>query len=100
MSPLLRWMIDVAVGVHLLLLLVAAVRLWTPREAVNRLLAADLLGVLAISLMLLLALRTGSGLLVDVALGLAAVGFAATILLARYVAWAGREIPKGGEGHE
>lgn len=84
---LLIFLVDMALGVHLVLMTVVLLRLWTGRHALERLVAADLIGVLTLSIIMLVALRTGMPLLADVALGVATVGFAATILLARFVAW-------------
>lgn len=75
---------SVAIGVLSLAVLAVLVRLVRGPTLPDRILALDMLTMLAISLIAVLALRTGVDLLLDIALALCLVGFVATIALARY----------------
>ena len=66
-------------------LLVAAVRIIIGPSLGDRVLALDLMSVLAMGFVAALAIRTGRYLYLDIALGLALLGFVATIALARYI---------------
>lgn len=86
MSTAVSVVILVAIVVHLLLISVAVWRVWRGENVVDRLVGADLVSVLALAVFVLLALAARQSIYVDVALGLAALGFISTILLARYIA--------------
>jgi multisubunit Na+/H+ antiporter MnhF subunit len=72
--------------VHIGLLAVVLWRVWRGENVIDRLMGADLLNTLVLSVLVLLALIEVEGIYVDVALGLAALGFIGTIALAKYVA--------------
>ncbi|MBL8964145.1 MAG: hypothetical protein KF787_02095 [Phycisphaeraceae bacterium] len=86
MPDYLITILDAAMLVHLLLLVVCMARLFRSPVAFDRLLAVDLIGTLLLATVVLLAIRERVSLVLDVALGLAAVGFMGSILLAKYVA--------------
>ena len=52
----------------------------------DRLLAVDLLATLSLAVFVLLALITRKSLYIDVAIGLAALGFISTMVLSKYIA--------------
>jgi len=60
-------------------------RLFSGPTLPDRIMALDLLTTLAVSIIGVLALRSGVGLLIDIALALCLVGFVSTIALARFV---------------
>ena len=74
-------------GLALLGLAVALtlVRLFRGPTLPDRIMALDMLMTLAVSLIGILALRSGVALLLDIALALCLVGFVSTIALARFV---------------
>jgi multisubunit Na+/H+ antiporter MnhF subunit len=86
MPAFLHYTLDAAILAHLALLAACIVRLCRGENAFDRLLAVDLIGTLLLAIAVLFAIREGQSLVLDVALGLAAVGFTGSILLAKYVA--------------
>jgi multicomponent Na+:H+ antiporter subunit F len=75
---------NVALGLLSLAVVIVLVRLFRGPTLSDRILALDMLTMLAISLIGVLTLRTGVDLLLDIALALCLVGFVATVALARY----------------
>jgi multisubunit Na+/H+ antiporter MnhF subunit len=61
-------------------------KVWRGDNIIDRLMGADLLGTLTLAVLVLLALIGRDGIYIDVALGLAALGFIGIIALAKYVA--------------
>jgi multisubunit Na+/H+ antiporter MnhF subunit len=86
MATILTYALHLALLVHIGLLAVVLWRVWRGENVIDRLMGADLLNTLVLSVLVLLALIEGVGIYVDVALGLAALGFVGTIALAKYVA--------------
>jgi multicomponent Na+:H+ antiporter subunit F len=66
-------------------LLVSTVRLIVGPTLADRVLALDLLAVVAMGFVGTIAIRTGLYLYLDIAIALALLGFLATIALARYI---------------
>ena len=73
-----------ALLVHVLISGVGLLRAWRGKNAVDRLVAFDMTSTLTIAVLVLLALIREQTIFVDVAIGLAALGFVSTIVLARY----------------
>jgi multisubunit Na+/H+ antiporter MnhF subunit len=86
MAAILTYVLYLALLVHIGLLAVVLWRVWRGENVIDRLTGADLLSTLTLSILVLLALIEGNSIYVDVALGLAALGFIGTIALAKYVA--------------
>lgn len=86
MATILAYVLYLALLVHIGLLAVVLWRVWRGENVIDRLTGADLLSTLTLSILVLLALIEGDSIYVDVALGLAALGFIGTIALAKYVA--------------
>ena len=86
MATILTYVLYLALLVHIGLLAVVLWRVWRGDNVIDRLTGADLLSTLTLSILVLLALIEGNSIYVDVALGLAALGFIGTIALAKYVA--------------
>ncbi len=86
MATILTYVLYLALLVHIGLLAVVLWRVWRGENVIDRLMGADLLNTLVLSVLVLLALIERDGIYVDVALGLAALGFIGTIALAKYVA--------------
>lgn len=68
-----------------LALLVSLVRIFIGPSLSDRVLALDLLAVVAMGFVGAIAVRTGLWLYLDIAIALALLGFLATVALARYV---------------
>jgi multicomponent Na+:H+ antiporter subunit F len=81
--------IDIASGIALAILaaalLLSLVRIVLGPTLGDRILALDLLTLVAMGLVGTIAIRTGSWLFIDIALALALLGFLATVALARYM---------------
>lgn len=86
MDDILNTAIVVALIWHAALLVVALWRVARGESAVDRLLGVELASVLILCALVLLALLTGQGLYMDVALVVAALSFIGTLALARYLA--------------
>jgi multicomponent Na+:H+ antiporter subunit F len=76
---------DVALALLVLALLLTLIRLFRGPGLADRIVALDLLTTLSVSLIGVMALRTGIALQLDIALALCLVGFVSTIALARYL---------------
>jgi multisubunit Na+/H+ antiporter MnhF subunit len=85
MSTILTFVLYLALLVHIGLLAVVLWRVWRGENVIDRLMGADLLGTLTLAILVLLALIERDSIYIDVALGLAALGFIGTIALAKYV---------------
>jgi multisubunit Na+/H+ antiporter MnhF subunit len=86
MGTLLTYTLYVALVVHIVLLAVVLWKVWRGDNIIDRLMGADLLGTLTLAVLVLLALIVRDSIYIDVALGLAALGFIGIIALAKYVA--------------
>jgi multisubunit Na+/H+ antiporter MnhF subunit len=85
MNTILTYVLYLALLVHIGLLAVVLWRVWRGENVIDRLMGADLLGTLTLAILVLLALIERDSIYIDVALGLAALGFIGTIALAKYV---------------
>jgi multisubunit Na+/H+ antiporter MnhF subunit len=85
MSGWLTIAVTAALAAHGVMLAVCLWRVWRAEEAFDRLVAADLVGTLVLAGLVLVAVRTGNAIFIDVALGLAVLGFVGTAALARYL---------------
>lgn len=72
--------------IHIALMCVAFYRVCWGENVIDRLLGLDLLSTLTLAILVLLSLISQRFIYVDVALGLAALGFVGMIALAKYVA--------------
>ncbi|SEP77732.1 multicomponent Na+:H+ antiporter subunit F [Devosia sp. YR412] len=77
-----------------LALLISTVRIIIGPTLADRVLALDLLTVVAMGFVAAIAIRTGLTLYLDIAIALALLGFLATIALARYIM--SRRLKSGG----
>ena len=82
---IIGWALDFAFVCVALALLLAAVRLLRGPDAVDRVLALDTLYINAVALVILLGVRSRSGLLFEAALIVAMLGFVSTVALARFL---------------
>lgn len=77
---------EISLGLLLLALLLTLVRLWRGPTLGDRIMALDLMMVLAVGFIAAFAVLTGFTLYIDIAIALGLVGFLSTIALARYLA--------------
>lgn len=80
---------EISLGLLLLALLLTLVRLWRGPTLGDRIMALDLMMVLAVGFIAAFAVLTGFTLYIDIAIALGLVGFLSTIALARYLASSG-----------
>jgi multisubunit Na+/H+ antiporter MnhF subunit len=86
MATILTYVLYLALVVHIGLLAVVLWKVWRGDNIIDRLMGTDLLGTLTLAVLVLLALIERDSIYIDVALGLAALGFIGIIALAKYVA--------------
>lgn len=86
MEPLLITILYISLFIHVLLICLAAWRLWGGQNVIDRLMASDLLSNLTMAVLVLAALIYRQKIYIDVALGLAAIGYITIITFAKYIA--------------
>lgn len=85
-SAFVQTFVDVALLIAVLLLIPCTWRAVVGPTPADRLQAVDTINSVLIGIIVLLALVQGSPFVIDVAIGLAAFGFVATIAISRYLA--------------
>lgn len=75
-----------ALLIHILLMGIVLWRVLRGENVVDRLIGFDLTGTLTLAILVIISLIQRDSIFVDVALGLAALGFISTIALAKYLA--------------
>ncbi len=86
MDAIFEFVLQAALVVHTILLALVVYRVWRGKEIMERLVGADLVSTITLAILVLMALIQGESIYIDVALGLAALGFVSTIALAKYAA--------------
>jgi multisubunit Na+/H+ antiporter MnhF subunit len=86
MANILSAVLYVALIVHIGLVAVALWRVWRGENVIDRLIGFDLTGILTLAILVLISLIRQNSIYIDVAMGLAALGFISTIALAKYIA--------------
>lgn len=86
MLDILTVVLYVALTVNIVLMGVSLWRVWRGENIVDRLIGADLVGTITLAILVIVALIYRDSIYIDVALGLAALGFISTIALAKYIA--------------
>ena len=76
----------ISLFLHVVMIGVAVWRVWRGENVIDRLIGADLVGTLFLAVLVLISLIFRESIYIDVALGLAALGFISVIALAKYVA--------------
>ncbi|MDX9990934.1 MAG: monovalent cation/H+ antiporter complex subunit F [Anaerolineales bacterium] len=98
MNPLDRTLVTVAASalvLHVVFLALAAWRAWRGENSFDRLIGLDLIGILTLCVLVLFAIlseawpalqaNANNAILIDIALGLAALSYLSTIALAKYM---------------
>jgi multisubunit Na+/H+ antiporter MnhF subunit len=86
LEDLLLTTLYISLFIHVLLTCFAAWRLWKGENVIDRLTASDILSSLFLAVLVLAALIHRQRIYIDVALGLAAIGYITTIAFAKYIA--------------
>lgn len=86
MATILTTVLYLALLLHILMIAVALWRVWRGENVIDRLIGVDLVTTLALAVLVVIALIQENSVYMDVALGLAALGFVATVVLAHYIA--------------
>lgn len=94
----LQWASQAALGLLLVGMLLAVIRLIRGPNLGDRILALDLITVLATGFIAGVAVLTGFSLYIDIAIALALVGFLSTVALARYLMSRAASLEKQGSG--
>lgn len=76
----------VSLSLHVIMIGVAVWRVWRGENVIDRLIGTDLVSTLVLAILVLISLIFRQSIYIDVALGLAALGFISVIALAKYVA--------------
>lgn len=71
--------------IHMLLMCFTALRLWNGENVIDRLMASDMLSNLTLAVLVLAALIHRQKIYIDVAIGLAAIGYITIIAFAKYI---------------
>ncbi|MFO7536540.1 MAG: MrpF/PhaF family protein [Chloroflexota bacterium] len=72
--------------IHVVLIAVTTWFVGRSENVINRLLSLELLGTLILAVLILIAIINNERIYIDVALGLAAMGFVGMVAVARYIA--------------
>ena len=86
LSTVLIVVLYAALVIHIVLIGIALWRVWRGENIVDRLIGADLITTITLAILVILAVIDRNSIYIDVALGLAALGFIGTIALAKYIA--------------
>lgn len=86
METILTTVLYISLLLHMGMIGVTVWRVWHGENVIDRLIGADLLGTFTLAILVLIALLNKDSLYIDVALGLAALGFVGTIALSKYLA--------------
>jgi multisubunit Na+/H+ antiporter MnhF subunit len=86
LTTLVIYTLYAALAIYASLISYAVWRVWRGENSVDRLMGVDLIGTLTIGVLVLIGIIEQNSLFVDVALGLAALGFVGVVSFARYAA--------------
>jgi multisubunit Na+/H+ antiporter MnhF subunit len=85
LHPFVNFAVQLALFVLVILLVLSSYRVWRGPSPADRLQATDSATNLLIGIIIALSLVQGTPLLIDVGIALAALGFAGTLAVARYL---------------
>ena len=86
MQTILTWILYGSLLAHLVMIGVGMWRIARGENVIDRLIAVDLTTTLTLAVLVLIALILRQAIYIDVALGLAALGFVGVIAVAKYIA--------------
>ena len=85
MEQILLTVLYLSLLIHILLMIFVVWRLWNGENVIDRLMASDMLSNLTMAVLVLMGLIYQQTIYVDVALGLAALGYITIITFAKYI---------------
>jgi multicomponent Na+:H+ antiporter subunit F len=94
LSPFLNWSIEITFILLLVSMVIAFVRLVRGPSLPDRIVALDLLTLLAVGMIALFAIREDQPVFLDAAIALALVAFLGTVAYARFLERRGRHLHK------
>jgi multisubunit Na+/H+ antiporter MnhF subunit len=86
MEFILSVVLNISLVIHLILIAVCVWRVWRGENLVDRVIGLDMNASFIMAVLVLIALVTRNPIYLDIALGLAALGFIGIVALARYIA--------------
>lgn len=86
MSQLIQQIAYAVVILHMIMLAIAVWRIWRGENVADRLLGADLVMTLLTAILVLLSIVLRDSIYIDIAIGLATLGFITTVALAKHIA--------------
>lgn len=86
MEDILITTLYISLFIHVLLMCFTAWRLWNGENVIDRLVSLDMLSNLTLAVLVLTALIHRQKIYIDVAIGLAAIGYITIIVFAKYIA--------------
>jgi multicomponent Na+:H+ antiporter subunit F len=94
LSPFLNWSIEITFILLLVAMIIAFIRLVRGPSMPDRIVALDLLTLLAVGVIALFAIREDQPVFLDAAIALALVAFLGTVAYARFLERRGRHLRK------
>jgi multisubunit Na+/H+ antiporter MnhF subunit len=85
MSSIVTMALNVSLVLHILMIAVCVWKVWRGRSIIDRLIGADLVVTLTLAVLVIVALIRADSIYLDVAMGLAVLGFVGTVALSRYI---------------
>jgi multicomponent Na+:H+ antiporter subunit F len=85
LQSILTYVLYTSLFIHVVLMAVSAWKLWNGENVVDRLMASDLVSTLTLAVLVLAGLIFRQKIYIDVALGLAALGYITVITFAKYI---------------
>lgn len=85
MESVLNSVLYISLFIHVVLMAVVARRIWRGENVIDRLMASDVLSTLTLAVLVLAGLIYRQKIYIDVALGLAALGYITVIAFAKYI---------------
>ncbi len=85
MQTILNLVFSVVLGLHLLMILVAAWRTWTGENSAVRLVGLDLASTLTTAVLVIVGIISGNSLFLDVVIVTTLLGYLATVTIAKFI---------------
>lgn len=78
-------LIWIVLGIHLVMVIFAASRIWRDANSVARLVGLDLASTLTIAVLILISIIKENSIFMDIAIAAAALGYLSTIAIAKFI---------------
>ena len=85
METLLIGVLYISLVIHIVMIAIAVWRVWHGENVIDRLLGTELVSTLMLAILVLISLIFRDSIYIDVALGLAALGYITVITFAKYI---------------